>query len=1084
MAFKGDDSTLSLATTVTLALAVAAMVFVKEPLKSSRPSGGGMGIQQAVGELSVPARLWEDPFAAVEKGLDARKQVSVQVATDGMHVKRATVDLGLRSQIVKNDGLKSLLSKIKEAGKAGEQLLTLVVMTGGGSSVEHAEARIRDRYAVGAALEVGCFIPEKSESLSYFTWKFAENGDESVLPQYTPYEWYSLSATRTCPKAKRKSEESISQVVVLWVKSAESDKKILARIHTLLSKVYPPGQNQQNLPVRIKLVGPRNSSEFGRLLKEIEVLVTRPGNARGGYRWPTKNGELDLYSPWATAPAALLAYGLKEKSNAMNPCASYATCKMAFGQLLMAGGLALRYSIGSDEVVFDSLMEEFDQRRVKIGHDRIVLIGEWDSVYARALPLTFSAAACQHLSPQIRGDRCVDIGEGIDKLLAGKLSAGTLKIMQYSYLSGLDGEASEDRAKRAKSKDDDKAKDRDKGEGKGSFRDIASYERPEGQAQLDYVRRLVARIKAESEDHKQVPGKEGEENPRKVKAIGILGRDAYDALLILQAVREKFPNALFFATDLDARYFHEDELKWTRNLIVASQFGLQLEPSLQQSIPPFRSSLQTSTFFAVLQAIDRVKVEESEEIPRFKLSGQSSTKDSRNEFATEIPPRLFEIGRHGAVDLSPVGQVKGLPTIHPARTDVNPDTGRFALPPKIGLLWIVGLTVGFLMLWGYGRLWNWMTAREAPDQIKHRLVVIPRSAWILIPVIMLLWILGQIVHLSSYAEDEPFSWSDGVSIWPTEALRFIAICLCLFFLLKARADSVHNIAEISRSFFPEVAHQKRERSWRNTLMGFGSDVNWMFHGSKQEYPRDASNIWLRYCRAHGLLPRAVRVALGLMFYVLLFLPLVLIMNGGEFRLSVPCRGTFSCTADAMFLSVSVLSLLILNLASLDAVILCIRWIRELPAAVTHMPPMRKIRLLVERSKVVNRRILHPFVILFLLIAARSHYFDNWDFPPVLILALTVNSLVAIASATMLYLAAVGAKRRILEPLQHQLDDLASSTDRTASADQSSRDEALRRVISDIDGVQQGAFVPFYQQPMVQATLVAALAFLQYWYFGQ
>jgi hypothetical protein len=33
-------------------------------------------------------------------------------------------------------------------------------------------------------------------------------------------------------------------------------------------------------------------------------------------------------------------------------------------------------------------------------------------------------------------------------------------------------------------------------------------------------------------------------------------------------------------------------------------------------------------------------------------------------------------------------------------------------------------------------------------------------------------------------------------------------------------------------------------------------------------------------------------------------------------------------------------------------------------------------------------------------------------------------------------------------------------------------------------VQQGAFVPFYQQPVVQATLVAALAFLQYWYLGQ
>jgi hypothetical protein len=45
-------------------------------------------------------------------------------------------------------------------------------------------------------------------------------------------------------------------------------------------------------------------------------------------------------------------------------------------------------------------------------------------------------------------------------------------------------------------------------------------------------------------------------------------------------------------------------------------------------------------------------------------------------------------------------------------------------------------------------------------------------------------------------------------------------------------------------------------------------------------------------------------------------------------------------------------------------------------------------------------------------------------------------------------------------------------------------EHLREIINEIEAVQQGAFVPFYQQPVVQATLVAALAFLQYWYLGQ
>jgi hypothetical protein len=377
-----------------------------------------------------------------------------------------------------------------------------------------------------------------------------------------------------------------------------------------------------------------------------------------------------------------------------------------------------------------------------------------------------------------------------------------------------------------------------------------------------------------------------------------------------------------------------------------------------------------------------------------------------------------------------------------------------------------------------------MTARDEPDPAKRRLEVMPRSTWVAIPVVMALVLTCQIVHLETYAGEEPFSWTDGVSIWPTEALRFLAICLCLFFLLKARADSVYNMDEITQAFSPHLSPQPTGLGWRDKLKGFWSDLDWMFHGSKQHYPGDAKDLWGRYRRAHEWPPRAGRIALGLLAYLLLLLPLVWVMNEGEFRLHVPCRGTFSCRLDHMFVAVSVLSFLTLNLATLDAVILCTKWIQELPSAATQMNSMEKIRLIVQRSTVVNRRILHPFIILFLLIGARSHYFDNWDFPPVLILALTVNSLVAIASASLLYLTAMGAKRRILAPLHYQLDKTAPSADQTDSADQRASNESIRLLIKEVDGIQQGAFVPFYQQPMVQATLVAALAFLQYWYLGQ
>src|SRR5512146_1888393 len=116
-------------------------------------------------------------------------------------------------------------------------------------------------------------------------------------------------------------------------------------------------------------------------------------------------------------------------------------------------------------------------------------------------------------------------------------------------------------------------------------------DRPEGTSQLDYVRALVARIHDEGEG---------------ARAIGILGTDPYDALLIIKALRPFFPHAIFFTVDLDARHLHPSEYKSTRNMVIASPFGLQLEGGLQRDVPPFRSSYQTSAYFAALQAVQHV----------------------------------------------------------------------------------------------------------------------------------------------------------------------------------------------------------------------------------------------------------------------------------------------------------------------------------------------------------------------------------------------------------------------------------------------------------------------------------------------
>ena len=67
MAKSRGDSKLAVAGALTLVLAIAGVLLVKEPLRSSRPVGTGLEMKQSTGEQLVRARLWEDPVAAVER---------------------------------------------------------------------------------------------------------------------------------------------------------------------------------------------------------------------------------------------------------------------------------------------------------------------------------------------------------------------------------------------------------------------------------------------------------------------------------------------------------------------------------------------------------------------------------------------------------------------------------------------------------------------------------------------------------------------------------------------------------------------------------------------------------------------------------------------------------------------------------------------------------------------------------------------------------------------------------------------------------------------------------------------------------
>ena len=148
---------------------------------------------------------------------------------------------------------------------------------------------------------------------------------------------------------------------------------------------------------------------------------------------------------------------------------------------------------------------------------------------------------------------------------------------------------------------------------------------------------------------------------------GVISSDVYDKLLVLQALRNALPGAIYFTFDLDARLMEAKNLKWTRQLIVGSGLGLSLRPELQGDIPPFRDTYQTATFYATMVAIHRFAsagsaraAQARQAVPQggdeLEISSPSyyfnPDKRVQSGFQWTARPRIFEIGRSQEYDLT------------------------------------------------------------------------------------------------------------------------------------------------------------------------------------------------------------------------------------------------------------------------------------------------------------------------------------------------------------------------------------------------------------------------------------------------
>lgn len=881
--------------------------------------------------------------------------------------------------------IESLAEQI--AGEETDEVMVLGVMVFGGPYAKDAERRIRSRHATLSALGALEYVPDNAEHLGYIkTDRDKGNAIKEGLPEIVPYEWF-VPGFESRHKPKRK-------ILVLWLDDDAFYPTPLAKIGKLKSRLQDDVKkfDKPGPKITFKILGPAGSSNLRAMVDEI----LQPGSG-----WETLKG-VSIFSPSATAEDELLL----EKCD---DCNSSSNVTRFFEDKVKP--VTFLRTIGTDSVLTDALVDELARRGAdpRNPENHIALISEWDTFYGRALPRTF-----------------------IKSVNSDNKTKEINWIHQFSYLRGIDGQLPGDLHSDASGSVSSADKNRDK--------ETKALERPVGQGQFDYLRRLATRLEHCDEEIKR-------EGRGRIKAIGVLGSDVYDKLLVLQVLRDRFPGAVFFTTDLDASLLHPEEFKWAHNLVIASNFGLELHPELQKGIPPFRDNYQTSLFFSTMMALDGNQTRIREGILKEKW----------------LQPRIFEVSRSGAFDLNidqkndakkirldviRKSQSNHLTSIHHTRPDLGPNENTVWAIASALLLAVVFFS---LYIWYF---------RYLRPETNTRLPALYFAAFAVFGAL----VLTVTIYNQGY-DGEPFALFEGISLWPTEFLRFFSGVLSLYFLYVGYRTIQDSDNTLSRFFVPKQTPLPGKRSLAERRAGNGRV--------------DTVSPWKTYSQKSDPKRRFTRVILLSIVYFA-FCGSIIHIFGRPF---VPYRGDISLLVDRIVLFVfSVLPLIMLIFWVVDATKLSVWLISRISEKKTAWPegPTRcfgralnidpryvndciNIRVIAEYSEAVGRLIYYPFLVFILMLVSRSRCFDNWDMPLGLLIVILLGMAYAVYCAVILRRSAEKARRMVVKRLWvKQVHAKGQGDEAKHTAEQ------IGLMIESIRSIRQGAFLPFFQQPLVQA----------------
>ncbi len=1060
-------------------LIFGALFVTQKPFHVKRTSGILKCPEHSQG-TGVPARLWQDPFAAVEQAaLESKSHPSYPLE-------------GHRPM-----NLRICVSRILGEGYSVD---VAGIWVWGGPRAESVEWRIRCRYAALSALGAIGFRPDDASHVGYVLYtpaRFLKPLPHSPdpLPSHkhdsphkvpVPYEWFTAGGHE-----RRK-------VLLLWLDTEAFPGSAMDDICRLRGGIMPDGADN----TRFMLIGPGSSNDLRSMISWAQSISQQDRQSR---QYSLENTM--IYSPFATVDYSAGSIKSVLPDSSGDPARLFQ----------QAAGIRFVRTIHEDGELAEAMRRELMRRGINPAKDRIALVSEWDSIYASELMDTF---------------------QQVFNSSGGTYSDHERHIFRYCYMRGLDGVVPGNAASLTVS-----STKKSDSNGKNSDHNTKAIEKPVGQSQYDYLRRM-GKVLAREEN---------------LRAVGVLGSDVYDKLLVLEALHDLLPDVIFFTTDLDARYFHPAYSKWSRNLLVVSSLGLELARRYQKTIPPFRSVYQTSLFLTLQKALE--------------FNGASP--DQRDFDLMLNQPRIFETGIGEAYDISindPRHKLFSVqpPVYHSTWLQRNTTVMMwltlllFLLPPIYLLFdsiidvqalfgdreeftgvvsrafkaflrggtggrrnissfniqneeplpsipwkfWAASIFVlcGFMILKccltsDIYRSQGWLAKSTVyifisfciisfplfflmsaqllkPDRYQARIyqdsvqseqgiggvpffrfnpTPLPWKFWIGMALSTILTgLLLYIVVSRQVTGGEPFVLTGGISIWPSTFLLFFAGILAIFLLYHASFSLQTNISSIPGRFCARcslkggAAHKCLNTDWHNYVRRCTPSLRlWRVFV-----------LWLGYFIAAWLMVRLDRPF-------------------------IPFRGQAAFIMNSAAVAISVLPMLFLVLWVADTTKMCSRladdmlegrsennrWCSHMSAGKGYVPVNSpgisgswfNIFLIAHHSEAIVHLVYFPMMVIIVMLIARLSYFDRTDTPLGLAMVIAVTMMHAIIWPARLRIAAERFRRQVLDEF-HQALIMAKGRKDDVEAGQ------LGEMIEYVKALDRGAFRPFSQQPWVHVVL--------------